>query len=230
MTRNETKIKSTLLNPYTIPSGFYDGLHTKTTQFILPSVSIDMRNRQNCKFFINAFLDDRGRNHNYTRPIFVLMGVNSFEDKEWQKVYNQIVLSKDYIDDYDCGVQDIMSDNKRTSTVNLVMLVFSVPDEYAQDYYSFKRGRYSKFSTKYKEKFPRYSDGNKSGSESYLWRVINKSASLKRELEEEFGMDYGEMDLPTIIDGVTYPPAEEIWDVPRKEREYYRYVKDVPVT
>lgn len=218
MTKNEEiQLKDLLLNDSIFPDSIYDGQYTKTTQFMLPSISIDIKNRIVFKFFINSFLDDKKIEHNYTRPIFVLFGVKDYKDREWNKVYSALVLSKDYIYDYDCGVKD---------GVNLVMMVFTVPFEYEKDYYNFKKGRYSRFSPSYKEKFSKTTSDN-TAKESVIWQIINKSPKLKRELEKEFGLNEGELDKPTIIrngkEKKIYPPAEEIWDIPRKEREYYRY-------
>lgn len=222
MTKNDVELKNTLNSAYTTPPGLYDGDYTKTTQFMLASVSIDMKSRFIYKYFMNSYLDDKGHEHTYTRPIFVLMGVPDFNDKDWVKAYKQMVTSKDYIFDYDIGKQDRLDNLKKSTAVNLVMIVFQVPEEFAKDYYSFKKGKYSAFSQEYKNKFPRYISGDQ-GKESYMWKVINRSSKLKRELEEEFNMPFGELDKPTVIHGVSYPPAEDIWDIPRKKREYYRY-------
>ncbi len=218
MTKNDVDLKHALLNEYDTPYSIYDGKYTKTTQFMLPSIDVDIRNRMIFKFFINSYLDDKEFNHSHTRPIFILFGVKDFKDKDWDKVYVSLALSKNYLMDYDCGMQD---------TINLVMMVFQVPEEFAEDYYHFKQGRYSKFSKNYKNKFSRYISED-SEKESIIWQIIHKSHKLKRELEKEFDLNIGEFDKPTIIekDGNrnTYQ-AEEIWDLPRKEREYYRYIK-----
>jgi hypothetical protein len=215
MTNNGVDINEVTKQEYITPVSIYDGKYTKTTQFMLPSVGVNVKNRLIFKFFLNAYLQDMGHRHQYERPIFVLFNVKNFGDRDWEKVYSALVKSPNYINDYDIGKQEGNS---------LVMLVFKVPDEFERDYYYFKRGKYSKFSEVYKEKFPKISqdvDGNQ--KESILWQVVNKDPALKREIEEEFGMDEGELDKPT--DGVF---ADEIWDIPRKNREYYRYVQDIP--
>lgn len=221
MTKNEINIKDALINKFNVPVSIYDGKHTKTTQFMLQSVNVDITNRTVFKFFINAFLNDSGIEHNYDRAIFILLGCKDYRDKDWNKVFTSLALSKNYVGDYDCGIEN---------GYNLVMVVFRVPEEFADDYYHFIRGRYSRFSPKYKEKFPRYiKDANNREKESILWQIINKAPSLKRDLEREFNLNEGELDLPTVIDGKVYPKAEEVWDYPRKEREYYRYEKRISI-
>jgi hypothetical protein len=215
MTKNEVNVSDVIKEEFVTPVSLYDGKYTKTTQFMLPAVGLNIRNRLIFNYFLNAYIEDKGHRHEYKRPIFVLFGVKDFKDKEWQKVYVALVKSPNYIDDYDCGIQD---------DKNLVMMVFQVPDEFEMDLYKFKRGRYSMFSEKYKDKFPKFvGDDEGVGKESIIWQVINKTEALKRQIEEEFGMDEGELDLPT--DGVV---AKEIWDIPRKNREYYRYEEVVP--
>src|SRR6478609_2342530 len=203
MIRNETSIEQVVGEDYTTPTSLYDGKWTKTTQFMLPAVGINVKNQQVFRFFINAYLDDKGHEHEYKRPIFLLFGVENIKDFNWLKVYEGIRKSPNYITDYDCGMQNGKS---------LIMLVFSVPDEFEKDYYCFKKGRYSQFSTKYKDKFPQYIDVDpKNQKESIMWQVINLSETLRREVEKEFQLDPGECDSWL-----------EIWDIPRKKREYYR--------
>lgn len=223
MTKNEISLKDALLEGYITPTSMYDGIYTKTTQFMLPSISVNIKNKIVFKFFVNSYINDVKHEHEYERPIFVLFSVKDFKDKDWEKVYSALILSPNYITDYDCGKQD---------EDNLVMIVFRVPDEYARDYYLFKKGKYSQFSQQYKEKFPRFvaTDDNKNEpKESIMWQVINKSDLLKEELAKEFtakndnGQYFKQDDYDQML--ATFNEMDEIWDIPRKEREYYRYEK-----
>lgn len=214
MTKNEVNINEILKQEFLTPVSIYDGKYTKTTQFMLPSVGVNVKNKLIFKYFINSYLDDKGKVHDYERPVFVLFGVKDFNDKDWQKVYAALLRSPNYKGDYDCGIQD---------ELNLVMLVFKVPDDFESDYYHFKRGRYSRFSDAYKEKFPRFiGDDDNKGKESIIWQVINRSPILRKQIEDEFNMPEGELDKAT--DGTF---AKDIWDIPRKNREYYRYESSI---
>lgn len=209
MRKNDVIVNEAIKETYVIPPSVCDGKYTKTTQFMLPSIGLTNRNHLMRKFFINSFLDDRKHRHEYERPIFVLFGVEDFKDKDWYKVYSALLKSPNYIGDYDCGIQD---------KKKLVMMVFKVPDEFEKDYFNFKRGKYSKFSDAYKQKFPQeIADENGNIKESTLWQIMNKSPILMRLLEEDFGLDEGSMD-----------DAEEIWDRPSRKREYYRYEEIIP--
>lgn len=219
MTRNEIITNNVLIEDYETPSSSLDGTYTKTTQFMLPAVGVNAKNKIIFKFFLNSYLDDSEHLHEYTRPIFVLFGVDNFNNKEWQKVYSALVQSSNYITDYDCG---------RQNKLNLVMMVFGVPEEYAKDYYHFKRGRYSQFSEAYKDKFPKWIqvEGNRE-IESVIWQVINKSPILKDKIAEEFvcKRDDGSMFATRDFDllRADIDTWDEIWDRPRKKREYFRY-------
>jgi hypothetical protein len=215
MTNNGVNVNEVLKEDYVTPTSPHDGKYTKTTQFMLPSIGLNVRNKLIFRYFINSYLDDKGHRHQYERPIFVLFGVTNFTDRDWQKVYAALAKSSNYRGDYDCGIQD---------GKNLVMMVFKVPDEFEQDYYNFKRGRYSKFSELYKEKFPEFiGDEEGTTKRSLIWQVLHRDPELARQLEELFGMDEGELDRPT--NGIH---AREIWDLPRKNREYYRYTENIP--
>lgn len=202
MTKNEVKVKEMLKEDYVTPSSAFDGTYTKTTQFMLPVIGINWKNKLILSFFENAYFDDAGHEHRYERPIFALFKVADFASREWAKVYSALVKCNEYVNDYDIGQQ---------GGKNLVMVVFKVPKEFGKDYNYFKHGMYSKFSETFKKKFPRYI-GDK--EESLIWGIMNKSAETKRKVEEEFCLAEGQLD---------WPDTEEIWDKPRKTREVYRY-------
>lgn len=210
MTRNEIDITQQKEECFTTKESMFDGHWTKTTQFLNPMVDINLKNKIIMRYFKNMYLDDFGIEHQFERPIFILFKVADFQDPLWLKVYGAFTGSKHYVFDYDIGTQDGQ---------NLVMVVFRAPDEFAPDYYHFKRGKYSQFSDKLKDRFPRFLAHPQTGEpqESIIWGVINKSRKLKELLEEEFGTPVHEWDK-----------AEELWDLPRKEREYYRYTEGLP--
>jgi hypothetical protein len=205
MNRNEINIDEVLNEPYVVRDGAFDGKWTKTTQFLNPLIDLNLRNRIIMNYFVNMFLDDHAVEHNYVRPIFVLFRTKDFQDVMWLKVYGAMKASAHYRYDYDVGVQD---------GYNLIMIVFSIPESSADDYYHFKKGHYSKFSDSLKSKFPRFLQNPTTGEpeESIIWGVMHKSRHLKKLLEEEFDTPHGHFD-----------DAPEIWDQPQKDREYYRY-------
>lgn len=193
-----------LQEKYKVPDSIYDGKFTKTSQFMVPAIGINVTNPLVFRFFENAFLTDLGHKHNYERPIFMLFSIPDFNDINWKKVYNTLITSKNFITEYDIGVQNGKF---------LLMMVFSIPKEFEQDYYNFRAGKYSKFSKKYRENFPEFLDKTKK-KKNIHWEIINKDPRLKEQIQKTFSLE----------DGVL-TDEDEIWDAPRKEREYYRFKK-----
>lgn len=202
-----------LQETYQTPSSKYDGIYSKTAQFMIPAIGIKITNPLVFKYFVNAYLTDMNHEHNYTRPIFILFSIKDYKEKNWLMVYNKLITSKNFITEYDVGIKN---------NNFLLMMVFQVPEEFEQDYINFKIGRYSRFSEKYKQKFPEFLDDKKT-KKNIHWQIINKDEDLKRDIEKDYGMDFGELDKPTIINKEIFPPAEEIWDKPDKKRENYNY-------
>jgi hypothetical protein len=184
---------------FIIPESLYDGKYSKTAQFMLPAIGINVLKPIIAKYFENAFLTDKEHKHNYTRPIFLLFSVKDYLELDWKRVYSRLLESKNFITEYDVGVQN----NKY-----LIMLVFSVPSEYANDYLNFRLGRYSKFSEDYKKNFPEFREGKR----NIYWQIVNKDEELRQKITKTFGVAE---DLLNSND--------EIWDEPRHKREFYRY-------
>lgn len=191
-----------LQEKYDPPESIMDGSFTKTAQFMAPAIGLNIANRIVFSYFENCFLGDKEHSHNYTRPIFCLFSIENFEEYQWKKLYNTLIKAPNFLTEYDVGVKD---------DKYLLMLVFSVPEIYKEDYINFRNGRYSLFSGEYKKKFPKYIDEKKTKLNNH-WQVINKDPILKRELEEDFMLSSNFLD-----------DADEIWDAPRVDREYYRY-------
>lgn len=194
---------------YITPDSTFDGVFTKTSQFMIPSIGINVTNKFVFKYFVNAFLSDLDHKHDYTRPIFMLFSVKDFKEPDWVKVYETLIRSKNYISEYDVGVQ---------KDSFLLMMVFEVPIEFEKDYINFRLGRYSLFSEEYKAKFPKFLDP-KSKKKNIHWQIINKDDELKRSVEKEFNVRSGLLDDKDVT---------EIWDKPNKKREYYRFNCDSP--
>ena len=204
MTKNGIDLKDTIQNDYEIPSSIFDGRYTKTSLFILPTVDINRQSQHVKPYFVNAFLDDKGYEHDFVRPVFVLFRTKSLKDSGWRKLYEAIRTKKEYILDYDLGMQD---------GYNLIMCVFKCRDEFKEDYYHFKKGRYSQFSPVYKKKFSEtIVDENGSFVKSMMYGVINKTDYMKEKIKTIFVMDDEDVN-----------DMQEWWDIPRGKREYYRF-------
>lgn len=212
----EKIIKAEVLQEsYIMPNSDLDGVFSKTAQFMIPAIGINISKPIIFKYFVNAYLNDTKHEHNYKRPIFLLFSVKDFKESNWIRVYEQMIKSSNFITEYDVGIKD---------GEYLVMMVFKVPDQYENDYINFKLGRYSRFSEEYKKKFPKFLGSDKK-KKNIHWQIIFKDEELKRKIEKEYNMDEGELDNPTIAKNgaIISPPAQEIWDKPNKKREVYRY-------
>ena len=211
MTKNEVNVNDVIQETYEIPPSLYDGKFTKTAKFLLPSISLNVRNKFVAKFFQNAFLGDKEYQHDIERALFILFKVDKF-DEEWKVVYEALCKKKEYIMDYECGMNN-------DST--LIMIVFQVPEEYSNEYYRFKQGKYSKFSKEYKEFFPKMiTDEVGNEVESITWGAMNLSETLRTKMNNLFRIDPKDPDV--------LQPGDEIWEAPRKYREYYRSGEDAP--
>ena len=55
---------------YIVPDSMYDGLFSKTSQFMTPAIGINVTNKLVFKHFLNAFLTDVEHKNEYIRPIY----------------------------------------------------------------------------------------------------------------------------------------------------------------
>lgn len=203
--KQKLKEAEVLQSNYETPNSNYDKRYTKTSQFMVPSIGINLTSKIVYEYFENAYLTDKEHSHDYVRPIFMLFSVRSFFEINWKKLYNVLISSPNYITEYDVGIKD---------GKYLVMLVFKVPEIFAKDYDNFRLGRYSLFSEEYKKKFPEFLDEKKE-KKNIHWQIINKDTILRRQIERNFNLEKD-----------TLKDADEIWDKVRKEREFYRYKKE----
>lgn len=202
MTKNGINLKTLVAERYEIPTSVYDGRFTKTTQFLLPAVNLNIRKKVIWSYFVDAFLDDKEYDHDIQRAVFCLFKTHDPSSQEWKAVYEFLINKEEYVLDYNVG-----RDNEGNI---LVMVVYQIPEEAKEIYGLFKRGWYSKFPDWYKEKFIReIQDENGQMIESVLWGAMNKSPQLKAMVEETFGC--------------TLDDDDELWEKPRPFREYYRY-------
>lgn len=199
MIKNEVDVDKILAAKWKIATSRFDKEYTKTSQFMLNSLDLVLSPLM-LRSFQNVFIDDAIHEHEYIRPLFILFKIDNIKD--WNRIYQDLVKHINYVSDYNVGQED---------GKDLIMVVFKVPDKYADDYQLFRMGRYSKFSDAYKSKFIRYLN-YKTKEESTIWQVLNKTDSIKRNMEKILEMEEGFFDN-----------MEEVWEKPLKEREVYNY-------
>lgn len=220
MIKNETDVEAILAQNSTVKqSKFNNGKFNKTTMFVLPMVEMNYKMRWLSKYLKNAFLDDGGIEHDFIRPVFLLMKVKNYKEKDWQDFCKSVltldILRQSYITDYYIGQED---------GHNLVMYVFNVSAKWAEDYDLFLQGMYSKMSDRYKSIFSRevyLTTGEK--RESQVWGALHKSDTLKDTVVKEFinpSTSTAEDVISLRRDMNTW---EEIWDKPQLREETFRF-------
>lgn len=204
MTKNEINLNDTITENHVSKKSIFDGRYNKTTQFLLLTLGIKLESAMMREFLVNAYLDDKEWDHVHLKPIFLLLKCKDLVSADWKKTVSFLIKNENHIQIYDPGYQN---------GYFLTMFVFKCPDKWKNDYTYFKKGQYSKFSKEYKKLFSELTSDEKGTIvKSIPYSVINKTDFVKRKMEKEFGYEFGYFD-----------DLDEIWDLPRKEQEYYRY-------
>lgn len=227
MVRNEVNIEEIVKEKYIPRESKYNGKYNKTALFLLPMIGLTVRSSFLAKYMKGAFLDDKGLEHEYIRPIFLLLKTKGLREKGFIDLCTLLVnkegIKEYYITDYYLGKQD---------DHHLIMFVFSVNESYSEDYYHFKAGRYSRLSAEYKAKFPKETLNSTGQSiESFVWGAMNKSSTLKDRVARDL-TPCDDKGIPLSL--IAYNElrsylntCDEIWDLPHKEDEYYRYSENI---
>jgi hypothetical protein len=218
MIRNDVDINSTVSEHYKENITEYTvGRLNKTSHFVLPMIDLSTTGAVISRYLRNAFLDDEGIEHDFTRPVFLLFRVKNPKDKPWTDFCKASVNRDAYITDYYVGRD---SDN-----ADLIMFVFQVPEKWSDDFEFYKIGRYSLTSKEYKNKFPEFvftPSGAK--RETRAWGILNKSETLKDEVVKHFinpGTSKPEDVISLRREMNTW---DEIWDKPMEKEEIFRYI------
>lgn len=219
MTKTEKTIDDLVKENAVPKESIYNGRYTKTALFLLRMIDLNLQHPLVNKFLYNAFLDDKGLQHTFERPIFLLFKVEKLNDKEFMQLFQTLRELGHRRYDYDLGKQD---------GHNLVMVVCQTPDKWKDDYYHFKAGRYSKMSDAYKLLFPKeIYNGTAVKQESMVWGALHKSKTLKDRVANIFTV---KDDQGNIKDPLAYEEFrkeidtwDETWDLPKPSEEYYRF-------
>jgi hypothetical protein len=185
MTKNEIKINEELKKSSLIRQSKYNGGDsitgkgfTKTSLFILPMLGINFKEKPIFNFFINAFVDDKNLDHNIKESVFILFKVKDVADKQWVAINDMLIKHKCYIYNYYVGEED---------GCQLLMYVLQIPSYHLDNFNLIKQGKYSQTSALYKNLFPQYILLDKfQKTESQIWGILNKSATLKDKIVKEF--------------------------------------------
>lgn len=207
MTKNEQDVVKLVEESYVVPESVWDKKRTKTSHFMLNTI-FHNSSLTNTEYFVNAFLDDGEFPNRFSRPLFLLFRVTP-KDNKWETIAPRLRAKSEYLMEYFCGTQN---------DKHLIMMVFQVPDKYAREYLHFKKGQYSQFSSDYKKLFNRYTHNERAQPvESTVWKVLYRTADLKKELEAWF----------SVTDSFKFGPEDELWGIPENKFEIYRYKEPI---
>lgn len=143
--------------------------------------------------FIQAYLADAEKDVEYQSPVFLLFKPDSptifqaFVDSEYERL-NKVTGTVDIIEDYDY-------------VDGYVVLVYQFPKEFEEDYNKFLEGKYSKFSKKFRETYPKVvkiktEEGRPIEEVSTQYRIINRTPEFREYLEEILGIEFqGDMEF-----------------------------------
>lgn len=156
-----------------------------TTIFMVAPFGIG-RERLLSNGFLGAYLGDVNKTDvHYDRGIYMLFkpeNIPEFEDFLYEERERGANIVEDY--DYEDGY---------------VVLIYVLEEEFLGDYKYFLEGKYSKFSKKFKETFPRtiivadeYGEREEITTQQ---RVFNKDESVKEYWEETLGIELGDSEL-----------------------------------
>lgn len=223
MTRNESKLEALLQEEYKQKDSKYSGKYSKTALFMLPTIGETVQNNLIKKFLKNVFIDDKEYEHDYRTPLFVLFSVRNQRELDWRELTRLLDAKAEKLLDYYIGMD---------GQNHLVMYVFDVPDLYKKDYDLFTSGEYSKMSPKYKALHPKMVS-NREGKtvESIVYGILHKTETIIDVVAREFAvkksgsttLPANPMDVISLKDEMKH--WAEVWDLPRKAEEIYRYEK-----
>lgn len=149
-----------------------------STLFLLHPLGLN-RHNLNQFGFVNCYLSDKNREISVQRPVLILLHPEDMElmqlfiEEEYSRTAN---LIEDY--DYEGG---------------WVVLVYSFPERWKKEYETFIEGKYSQFSKKFKEIYPKVIRTSEEGDPpkdiiSVQYNIVNKTQDWKEMLERDLGI------------------------------------------
>lgn len=160
---------------------------TKTSYFITPTVFTKKEDIRWDQYFVNAFILDEDE--------FPRLGIllRFFPTKNY--IEFEALLKK-----HKAFFKTIETDYGHT------MFVFNFNEEFYEDIDKFLKGRYSEFSPNMKRRIMSFNNAQQNGK---IYQILNKSSTLRRQLELNLG--------------VLLSSDIELYDIPDKTKEIYRY-------
>lgn len=149
----------------------------KTTQYLLPCLELK-DSRLNYKYlkeqgFLAAYLGYDSDYMDFRDSLFLLFNPSLDRLSQWYDFYELYSKEKRFNFEYDLGV-------------NIVLLIFKLPDKYKFYPQFLLQGKYSKFSAEYAKKFL-ISDGVGKIEKLQQYLIIMKDKEFRSQLQEKLG-------------------------------------------
>ncbi len=184
--------KSLLTLNTKLPHHVFRKYCTDSTLFLLYMIGYKFNNLPNN--FVNAYIEDEGYKEDFTCPIFVLFRVDiniSHRGISWSNFKTSMITNPCYRDSYYVGNEE---------GLDLIMFVFETPDKLKDDYTLFLEGKFSFFSSYFKDIFPKSYNSNGVSVPILHYQAIDRDPLLKDKIE-------------TILNTVLKDDAE-LWPIP----------------
>lgn len=166
-----------------------------TTIFLLPGIGLYRKDLLEYGF-LSAYLDDVNHSIHYDRSLYLLFlpeDRDVFQDWLRSQYRNNRLLVEDY--DYPGGY---------------VVLVYSFPKQYKNEFALFLEGKYSLFRTEYIKLFPEDVEvtdekGDRVIRKSLHYHIYTRSTTIKKYWEDKIGE--------------SLPAEAELWGIPDLSKE-----------
>ena len=106
MTKNEINLNDTITENHVSKKSIFDGRYNKTSQFLLPALGIKLESSIMKEHLINAYLDDKGWDHDHVKPIFLLLKSKDIITINWRKTVDTLIKNESFIQTYDPGFKE----------------------------------------------------------------------------------------------------------------------------
>ena len=152
---------------------------TITTIFMVPTLKIN-RDRLKDNKFINAYINDGGREVQYENCIYLLFKPDNL-DKFKEFLDDEYERTRFIIDDYD--YED-----------GYVVVVYELDERYKKDFDLIKKGKYSRTSEEFQKLFPKIVKVNAGGywkdEISLQYRIFNHTEDLVQFWEKKLDVEF----------------------------------------
>jgi hypothetical protein len=176
--------------------------YTKTATFIFPLLDIpkelfkcEVKNSFGKVLFQSRFVNAYLYYEEIVTDICVFIVIRNYQDPHFREFYTTLISLENYVDDFEKH--------------NHCIMLFSIREQYLEDFYKLLNGEYSKISTEAKSKI--FKNSFFSGNYTVLPMIFSKAVALKEMWEKELSNPH--------IHFVAELRDQEVWSIMEPEKE-----------